>query len=49
VDLDPDSETYWIRIRTGNPDPEAGKLRNFNGKMHFFTSLFKKNFTAKKV
>jgi hypothetical protein len=35
--LDPDSETVWIRIRIGNPDPDPGarKLRNFSGKMHF--------------
>jgi hypothetical protein len=35
VDPDPDSETLWIRIRIGNPDPGARKLRNFSGKMHF--------------
>jgi hypothetical protein len=33
--LDPDSETLWIRIRIGNPDPGARKLRKFSGKMHF--------------
>jgi hypothetical protein len=42
--LDPDSETLWIRIRIGNPNPGA---RNFSGKMHFY--LLKKNFTTKKV
>jgi hypothetical protein len=35
VDPDPDSVTLWIRIRIGNPDPGARKLRNFSGKMHF--------------
>jgi hypothetical protein len=35
-DPDPDSVTLWIRIRIGNPDPGAIKLRNFSGKMHFF-------------
>jgi hypothetical protein len=34
-DADPDSVTLWIRIRIGNPDPGARKLRNFIGKMHF--------------
>jgi hypothetical protein len=32
VDPDPDSVTLWIRIRIGNPDPGARKLRNFSGK-----------------
>jgi hypothetical protein len=35
VDPDPDSVSLWIRIRIGNPDPGARKLRNFSGKMHF--------------
>jgi hypothetical protein len=30
--LDPDSVTFWIRIRIGNPDPGARKLRNFSEK-----------------
>jgi hypothetical protein len=36
---DPDSETLWIRIRTGigNPDPGARKLRNFSGKNALFS------------
>jgi hypothetical protein len=40
--VDPDSETLWIRIRIGNPDPDAGarKLRNFSGKMHFLVIFF---------
>jgi hypothetical protein len=46
--LDPDSETLWIRIRIGNPDPGARKLRNFSGKNAFF-SYFLKNFTAEKL
>jgi hypothetical protein len=29
--VDPDSETLWIRIRIGNPDPGARKLINFSG------------------
>jgi hypothetical protein len=45
--LDPDSETLWIRIRIGNPDPYpdpgARKLRNFSGKNALF-SYFKKKF-----
>jgi hypothetical protein len=40
--LDPGSVTLWIRIRIGNPDPEARKRRNFNGKMHFLVICFKK-------
>jgi hypothetical protein len=56
VDPDPD----WIRIqrlcgsgsvlgiRIPDPDPGAGKLRNFSGKMHFLV-IFNKNFTTKKV
>jgi hypothetical protein len=40
--VDPDSETLWIRIRIGNPDPGARKLRNFSGKRHFLSYL-KKN------
>jgi hypothetical protein len=40
--LDPDSETLWIRIRIGNPDPGAKKLRNFSGKNAFFSYLKKK-------
>jgi hypothetical protein len=39
VDPDPDwiriQRLVWIRIRIGNPDPGARKLRNFSGKMHF--------------
>jgi hypothetical protein len=35
--LDPDSETLWIRIRIGNPDPGARKLRNFSGKNALFS------------
>jgi hypothetical protein len=35
VDPDPDSETLWIRIRIGNLDPGARKLRNISGKVHF--------------
>jgi hypothetical protein len=23
--VDPDSDTLWIRIRIGNPDPDGGK------------------------
>jgi hypothetical protein len=46
--LDPDSETFWIRIRIGNLDPGARKLRNFSGKNALF-SYFKKIFTTKKV
>jgi hypothetical protein len=30
--LDPDSVTFWIRIRIENPDPGARKLRNFSEK-----------------
>jgi hypothetical protein len=43
--LDPDSETLWIRIRIGNPDPDLGarKLRNFSGKNALF-SYYLKNF-----
>jgi hypothetical protein len=33
--LDPDSVILWIRIRIGNPDPGARKLRNFSGKCTF--------------
>jgi hypothetical protein len=29
------ADLLWIRIRIGNPDPGARKLRNFSGKMHF--------------
>jgi hypothetical protein len=48
--LDPDLETFWIRIRIGNPNPDPGarKLRNFSGKMHFLL-FFYKNFTTNKV
>jgi hypothetical protein len=48
--LDPDSETLWIRICIGNPDPDPGarKLRNFIRKMHFLVIL-KKNFTTEKL
>jgi hypothetical protein len=35
--LDPDSESLWIRIRIGNPDPGARKLRNFCGKNALFS------------
>jgi hypothetical protein len=44
--LDPDSETLWIRIRIGNPDPGARKLRNFSGKNALFGDL-KKNLPLK--
>jgi hypothetical protein len=44
--LYPDSATLWIRIRIGNPDPGARKLRNFSGKMHFW--LLKKKNSLKK-
>jgi hypothetical protein len=40
--LDPDSVTLWIRIRIGNPDPGARKLRNFSGKNLLFSYFFKK-------
>jgi hypothetical protein len=32
--LEPDSETLWIRIRIGNPDPDPGarKLKKFQWK-----------------
>jgi hypothetical protein len=33
--LDPDSVTLWIRIRIGNPDPGARKLRNLVEKCTF--------------
>jgi hypothetical protein len=46
--LEPDSVTLWIRIRIGNPDPRARKLRNFSGKEHFLV-IFSKNVTTKKV
>jgi hypothetical protein len=46
VDPDPDSETLWIRIRSGNPDPGARKLKNFSGKSTFW--LFKKNLLLKR-
>jgi hypothetical protein len=41
--LDPDSETLWIRIRIGKPDPDPGarKLRNFSGKNALFSYLNK--------
>jgi hypothetical protein len=38
--LDPDSVTLWIRIRIGNPNPGARKLRNFSVKMHFLVIFF---------
>jgi hypothetical protein len=40
--VDPDSETLWIRIRIGNPepDPTARKLRNFCGKIKFLVIFF---------
>jgi hypothetical protein len=38
--LDLDSVTSWIRIRIGNPDPGARKLRNFSGKMHLLVIFF---------
>jgi hypothetical protein len=44
--LDPDSETLWIRIRIGNPDPGARKLINFIGN---FLVIYKKKFTTEKV
>jgi hypothetical protein len=31
----------WIRIRIGNPDPGARKLRNFSGKNAVFSYLKK--------
>jgi hypothetical protein len=37
--LDPDSETLWIRIRFGDPDPGARKL---SGKNAFYSYLKKK-------
>jgi hypothetical protein len=39
----PDSETLWIRIRIGNPDPDPGarKLRNFSGKNALFSYFLK--------
>jgi hypothetical protein len=40
--VDPDSETLWIRIRFGNPDPGARKLRNFRRKNALFSYLKKK-------
>jgi hypothetical protein len=40
--LDPDSETLWIRIRIGNPDPGARELRNFSGKNALFIYFLKK-------
>jgi hypothetical protein len=46
--LDPDSETLWIQIRIGNPDPGAKKLRNFSGKNALFSYL-KKKFTTEKL
>jgi hypothetical protein len=33
--VDPDSETLWIRISIGNPDPGARKLEILVEKMHF--------------
>jgi hypothetical protein len=48
VDPDPNpnwiwiQKTLWIRIRIGNPDPGARKLRNFSGKMHFLVIFVKK-------
>jgi hypothetical protein len=44
--VDPDSVTLWIRIRIGNPDPVARKLRHFSGKMHFLV-IFEKKFDEK--
>jgi hypothetical protein len=43
VDPDPDSETLWIRIRIGNPDPDKGarKLRIFSGKNALLSYFFK--------
>jgi hypothetical protein len=41
--LDPDSVTLWIRIRIGNPDPEARKLRIFSGKnslLSYYAGIF---------
>jgi hypothetical protein len=52
VDSDPDSETMWIRIRIGNPDPDLDpgtrKLRNFSGKNALFSFFFYK-FTTEKL
>jgi hypothetical protein len=49
--LDPDSETLWILIRIGNPDPDPGerKLRNFSGKSALFSYFFLFNFTTEKL
>jgi hypothetical protein len=45
VDPDPDwiriQRLVWIRIRIGNPDPGARKLRNFSGKNALFSYLKK--------
>jgi hypothetical protein len=45
---DPYPVTLWIRIRIGNPDPGARKLRTFSWKMHFFR-YFSIKLTTKKV
>jgi hypothetical protein len=41
----PDSETLWIRIRIGNPDPD----KKFQWDKALFGYLQKKNFTTEKV
>jgi hypothetical protein len=46
--VDPDSVTLWIRIRLGNPDLGARKLRNFSGKMHFLVFFYNKISLIKK-
>jgi hypothetical protein len=42
--LDPDSETLWIRIRIGNPDPGSGsrgkKIKKFQWKSTLFSNFF---------
>jgi hypothetical protein len=39
-----------FRIRIGNPDPGAIKLRNFSGKMHFLvTGILRKNVISEKL
>jgi hypothetical protein len=36
------NQGLWIRIRIGNPDPGARKLRNFSGKMSCLVICLKK-------